>query len=746
MGENVRDIHKEKSSSRIIISAFVCITVVLVIMVVILIRELEETHETYTTSLLEGVTTNFAHMSRLYMASVREEVQLTAAAIELKNDFNAKEALREIAQILTKDYLYFGIVTKNNNLTMINVYGDEIILNPDVAKDIIQKQEMLSCSIDTFENYGHVHMISAPVLRHKEQLGSIFIIRGHTLLFNMLNNIKFRNDIEFFIFDENGNVINSTAETIYNNPQNIDLLQQFYLNNKLNKKNEKQKLLNEITKITELTLSHEKFFASFVPIVGVDWAVGALVPTKEVQSRVKSTIYIIVATLGVWFVSFIALTGYLLHIQNRSHAAIRNKATQLQDTINIIPCAIVRCLNDEKWTIIDYSDSLNALLGTEASDIQKIYNNSWYDLIHPDDRNNVREVMNQDNLEIRTAEYRLLQKDKDPIYVIDRARFIADVNGGYLWCVIFDVDDLKKSQVQEKSMVERYKYLLEMSDNILYEYDLNNHQLSVSVQFFQKFNYPIPHDLSLEHYHIDRDIVHPDDMDLFMSMHMRIKVGGKIATALLRIKTYQGQWLWCQLRQTAWVNEKGILKAIGKIENVDKETRMLHKLRDDVKRDSFTSLYNKTATADLVQRELDIENNTRGAFCIIDIDNFRQVNSTFGHAMGDMAIKNLADGLSQIFRSDDIVGRVGGDEFIVYIKDIPNLRPLLLKIDQIQDFFRQTFEDNGVSVSISCSIGIAIFPQDGTSYEELYRNADKALYRSKMKKNIYSFFDHNLDN
>ncbi len=715
-------------------------------MVVILIQELEETYERHNTSLLDGVTTNFAHMSNLYMAAVREQLDLTAAAINANNDIDHTQSLKQIATILNKDYLYFGIVSNKNELVTIDVYGDKIEFDSHTAQSIIHKQDLLSCSIESFADHGHVHMISAPVIREKEQLGSVFIIRGHTLLFNMLNNIKFRHDIEFVIFDEKGLVINSTNSSAKDEPESVELLQDFYLTNRLALRNTKQSLLNHTKKIITINLQDEQFFASFVPIIGVNWAVGALLPAKEVQSRVNSTISIIIGTLGVWLTSFVVLTGYLLHVQNRSHAAIRARATELQDTINTIPCAIVRCLNDEHWTIIDYSDSLNKLLCATPEDIKKIYNNKWIEIIHPDDREQVQKIMNQHELEIKTTEYRVLRKNNTHLYVMDRSHAITDDRGHYLWCVIFDIDDLKRSQLLERKMVERYKYLLEMSDNILYEYDLSNHQFGVSIQFFKKFHYPLPHVMHMEHYPISKDVIHPDDMDLFMSMHMRIKVGGKNATALLRIKTYQGQWLWCQLSQTAWRDETEKLKAIGKIENVDKETRILHKLRDDVKRDSFTSLYNKTATAELIQRELNIDNNTRGAFCIIDIDNFKQVNSTFGHAMGDMVIKNLADGLSQIFRSDDIVGRIGGDEFIVYIKDIPNLRPLLLKIDQIQQFFKQTFEDNGSVVSISSSIGIALFPQDGTNYEELYRNADKALYRSKMTKDTYSFFDLSIDN
>ena len=127
------------------------------------------------------------------------------------------------------------------------------------------------------------------------------------------------------------------------------------------------------------------------------------------------------------------------------------------------------------------------------------------------------------------------------------------------------------------------------------------------------------------------------------------------------------------------------------------------------------------------------------------MDNFKQVNDVLGHMIGDEVIREMAHGLSSIFRSSDIVGRVGGDEFIVFLKDIVKLRGLLFKVESILKLFRQDFESEGKTITISASIGIALYPKDGSTFDQLYKKADKALYRSKKKKDTYNFYDDTLD-
>ena len=134
-------------------------------------------------------------------------------------------------------------------------------------------------------------------------------------------------------------------------------------------------------------------------------------------------------------------------------------------------------------------------------------------------------------------------------------------------------------------------------------------------------------------------------------------------------------------------------------------------------------------------------NNIGGSMFIFDIDNFKMINDTFGHAKGDEILKKFAIELSKAFRAGDIVGRLGGDEFIVFSPTLTNKEDIEKKALEIVDLFNWTIEEENKKVKMSVSIGVSVYPKDGNSYEELYKAADKALYYVKKRdKNGYSIY------
>ena len=134
--------------------------------------------------------------------------------------------------------------------------------------------------------------------------------------------------------------------------------------------------------------------------------------------------------------------------------------------------------------------------------------------------------------------------------------------------------------------------------------------------------------------------------------------------------------------------------------------------------------------------------NGDGALIIIDLDNFKMVNDTFGHQMGDHVLKQVADVL-RAYGNQHIVFRMGGDEFVMFVKDVTSeieTRPL---IDAIMDFFYARCEKDEVLARTSLSIGIALSVQDGREYDTLFRCADRALYFVKQNgKGGYSFHNN----
>ncbi len=129
------------------------------------------------------------------------------------------------------------------------------------------------------------------------------------------------------------------------------------------------------------------------------------------------------------------------------------------------------------------------------------------------------------------------------------------------------------------------------------------------------------------------------------------------------------------------------------------------------------------------------------AFFILDIDNFKHANDNFGHAFGDYCLKQFATSIKQEFRKDDLIGRIGGDEFVVFIS-APGASWVRQKAESLLRTLDMICKTDDGQLHITASIGIALYPADGIDYDTLYRNADSALYKSKEEgKNTFNFFD-----
>lgn len=150
--------------------------------------------------------------------------------------------------------------------------------------------------------------------------------------------------------------------------------------------------------------------------------------------------------------------------------------------------------------------------------------------------------------------------------------------------------------------------------------------------------------------------------------------------------------------------------------------------------DPLTGLYNKKATKERISEILEnTDKNCIHGLIMVDIDYFKNVNDTYGHIAGDYVINEFATKLKKHFRKTDICGRIGGDEFIVFLRDIPNKVWLTYQLECISAALREDIDINGQTCSVSASIGVAIYPEAGTDFNTLYNNADSALYKSKEK-------------
>lgn len=155
-------------------------------------------------------------------------------------------------------------------------------------------------------------------------------------------------------------------------------------------------------------------------------------------------------------------------------------------------------------------------------------------------------------------------------------------------------------------------------------------------------------------------------------------------------------------------------------------------LKERARRDSYTKLLNRGTMEELIDKALEeADGKMSHAYIALDVDNFKQINDIYGHCMGDRLILELAALLTKQFRKEDYVGRMGGDEFSVFVKNVKNPETVKRCAERILEGLRKKKGEMGLLEEPSVSIGIAFYPESGQSFRELYHKADEALYKVK---------------
>lgn len=191
-------------------------------------------------------------------------------------------------------------------------------------------------------------------------------------------------------------------------------------------------------------------------------------------------------------------------------------------------------------------------------------------------------------------------------------------------------------------------------------------------------------------------------------------------------------------------DEKSIIGRILPGENYAQQNSTLE-LMDELHYDSLTGVYNKKAITEYAIRTLKEEKNNRVTIVILDIDHFKSVNDIYGHLYGDKVLTRVGNRLKDVVGEDGVVGRIGGDEFMIVLNGINDNQILRGMLRAIRTQVKWEFADDFEDFMITCSIGASICPNNGRDFEDLFKKADYCLYIAKEKgRDRYVFFRDEL--
>ncbi|OAA90900.1 sensor domain-containing protein [Clostridium ljungdahlii] len=308
--------------------------------------------------------------------------------------------------------------------------------------------------------------------------------------------------------------------------------------------------------------------------------------------------------------------------------------------------------------------------------------------------------------------------------------------------IVFFIN-MKKRNLME----QRYKLAVESSNIAIWEYDIDKNNFFASDKWEEITGYKVSKNDNLK---IILEKLLPDENKKIVLNYLQDHLAGitPFCECEFKLTTKCGKKKWIFIRAKAIRNAKGkALKIAGYVADITEQKLIQDKNKYLGYYDSLTDLPNRKMFQDKLDNVLknSSENSKKGALLFIDLDNFKRVNDTLGHQCGDKLLQYVANTLKNIMGEDNTVFRLGGDEFLIIQHDIKDKNDVVKVCNKVILAFKGPFKINENLIHISVSIGIAMYPQDGTTADSLLKNSDIAMYKAKDScKGIYKFYNRRM--
>jgi diguanylate cyclase (GGDEF)-like protein len=417
--------------------------------------------------------------------------------------------------------------------------------------------------------------------------------------------------------------------------------------------------------------------------------------------------------------------------------------TEIKSLISTIPGGVLKTTADN-WKILFASDSLATLMGYEPIEFKERFG-YFNECVHNLDLAYFLQTIGK-KPDVIYLELRLIKKDGSAVWVaINATKSLLENNESIYQSVIIDSTSQKEVSLELKKELDRSTIVMEMIDEFICEYFVDEDRLISS----RKCAEVLGLDLIVEGFYQriqNTKVIHPDDIPAFLEYYTHFDETQKENRLDLRLRHKSGEYIWYMLKGATLYEDGLPYKIIAKLTDINEEKNKITALMDISVRDSFTGVYNAGNTPRFINEYLQSEEGSgQHALLMIDIDNFKNVNDKYGHDVGDKLIKEFSSRIITFFGSGALIGRVGGDEFVVLIKDIAEDKV----VGYVEKLKRKLYEEyvfDGIIITFSTSFGISIIPRDGNQYETLFKKADLACYQAKNhgKNTIRVFTDDML--
>ncbi|MEY2978194.1 MAG: hypothetical protein RLZZ435_2333 [Cyanobacteriota bacterium] len=391
----------------------------------------------------------------------------------------------------------------------------------------------------------------------------------------------------------------------------------------------------------------------------------------------------------------------------------------------------------QKFTGVDYvSPAFATIWGYPCG---ALYANpeAWLEAIHPEDRLRIATAFAQEAIRGNFDEvYRVIHPTGRIHWIHDRGFPIYDKDG-----TVYRVAGIAEDITQQKRAEQERDRFFNLSLDLLFIADTAGILKRINPAWSDLLGYA-PEQMLGE---CVWDLIHPDDQGTIAALKTHLETGEPIQTLETRCLCQDGSYLWI-IWSLVPFPQYSLLYGAGR--DISQRKASEAQLVYEALHDGLTGLDNRSGflqKLELALRKFYRQTDQRFAVLFIDLDNFKYVNDTLGHGVGDELLVQVAQLLKHIVREVDSVARLGGDEFTILLENVENWQAVLRVVDRIQESLQSPFQLQVHQVFTSASLGIVFGNQNYLEVNQILRDADIAMYRAKANgKGCYEIFDQDM--
>jgi len=428
-----------------------------------------------------------------------------------------------------------------------------------------------------------------------------------------------------------------------------------------------------------------------------------------------------------------------------------DNARMLKTLLANVDGMVYRRRLDANWTMEFVSQGCLRVTGYPSTDILFNERIAYDDLTLPDDRLWVREAIRCAVAELRSfdLEYRIAHADGSVRWVWERGTSVIDVDGRpiALEGLIQDITKRKSAETALREAERRYHGLFDNAIEGIFRTTVEGNYLDANPALAHIYGFDSPHELIASLRDISRQLyVDPTRREEFMRI---VKARGSVTGFESQVYRKNGSMIWiCENARLVLGEDGRPIGYEGTVEDITERRLYQTRIERQANYDTLTGLANRSLLQDRLQQALltAASFGTRIAVAFVDLDRFKYINDSLGHHVGDELLKEVASRIQACVRECDTVARLGGDEFVLLINGHSGPESVRYLMERLLAVVSQPWTIDQGEFHVSCSIGIALHPEDGEDARTLLKHADSAMYRAKDSgRNNSQFFTRDLN-